>query len=180
MPFPLPPRYFSLPPVSLSLLFPKPRVSYWALPGLSVQTLSSDHHNHPEEGKRKKEMWVQRSAYLDRGCTANVCQGREWSPVKAGLMSLAPLSLHGSTQHFQAGRGHQDRAGMALVECPIEPVSPRQGCAAQLPNLTSWTPSHSCRLGPARGFPVWESTAGPCFPRDLMLKTTVKGKVSSH
>lgn len=148
LPFPPPPCYFSLPPASFSFLFPKPRLSYWALVGLSVQVLSSDRHNHPE-GERKKEMWVQRSAYLDQGCTANVCQGQEWSPVRSGLMSLAPLSLHGSTQHFQAGPGHQNRAGMALVECPVGPVSPRQGCAARLPTLTSWTPSP----GPGCGNP---------------------------
>ena len=91
-------------------------------------------------------------------------------------MFLAPLNLHGSTQHFQAGPGHQDRAGMALVECPAGPVSPRQGlcCLIANPRLVDSKPL----LPPGPG--VWESTAGPCFPGDLMLNTAVKGKVSSQ
>ena len=88
-------------------------------------------------------------------------------------MSLAPLSLHGSAQHFQAGPGHQDRAGMALVASCRARESQAGPCGLIAnPHLVDSKPLLPPRPG------VWESTAGPGprFPGDLTLNTTVKGK----
>ena len=80
-------------------------------------------------------------------------------------MFLAPLSLHGSAQHFQAGPGHQDRAGLCESQAGLCDLIAN-------PRLIDSKPLLPPRPG------VWESTAGPGprFPGDLTLNTTVKGK----
>lgn len=114
-------------------------------------------------------MWLQRRCLPEPGCTANVCQGQEWSSVRSGLMSLAPLSLHGSTA-FPGWPGHpgQSRDGSDRVSCRACESQAGLCCPIANPRLVDSKP-RAPGCGNSRPGP------GPCFPGDLCSTPLLRG-----